>query len=136
MSEPVRVLFVDDEVELVSAVVERLGLRGIVAEGVTSGAEALGLVETEPFDVLVVDVRMPGVGGLDVVQKVKQSHPGLEVVLVSGHGSPQDAEAGMEMGAFDYLQKPVEIGALLDVIQRAVEKTKGGVESDFITRRL
>jgi DNA-binding NtrC family response regulator len=135
MAEPVRVLFVDDEVELVSAVVERLGLRGIVAEGVTSGAEALSRVETEPFDVLVVDVRMPGIGGLDVVQKVKQSHPRIEVVLVSGHGSLQDAEAGMAMGAFDYLQKPVEIDALLDVIQRAAEKTRGEVLSGLSTRQ-
>ena len=114
-----RVLFVDDEEELVSAVVERLELRGIEALGVTCGVDALRKVEEQEFDVIVVDVKMPGIGGLDVIRKLKELHDDLEVILLSGHGSTEAVEQGLRLGAFDYLQKPVEIEQLVEVIRRA-----------------
>ncbi len=114
-----RVLFVDDEEELVSAVVERLELRGIAAVGVTSGLDALRLVEEQPFDVAVLDVRMPGIGGLEIIRRLKQTHPAIEVVLLSGHGAADTVEEGMRLGAFDYLQKPVDIDNLIAVLRRA-----------------
>jgi DNA-binding NtrC family response regulator len=117
--DPVRVLFVDDEEELVSAVVERMQLRGIQASGVTSGSEALKMVDGNGFEVIVLDVRMPGVGGLDVIRRIKHRHPHIEVVLLSGHGSTEDVEEGLRLGAFEYLQKPVDIGHLLDIVRRA-----------------
>ena len=117
--DPVRVLFVDDEEELVSAVVERLQLRGIQASGVTSGSEALKMVEQDRFEVLVLDVRMPGVGGFDVIRRIKHRHPEIEVVLLSGHGSTEDVDEGLRLGAFDYLQKPVDIAQLVDIVRRA-----------------
>jgi DNA-binding NtrC family response regulator len=117
--DPVRVLFVDDEEELVAAVVERLQLRGIRASGATSGSDALKKVEENGFEVLVLDVRMPGMGGFDVIRKIKHKHPDIEVVLLSGHGSTEDVDEGLRLGAFDYLQKPVDIGHLVDIIHRA-----------------
>jgi DNA-binding NtrC family response regulator len=119
---PLRVLFVDDEEELVSTVVERLNLRGIEASGATSGLEALARVGEKVFDVVVLDVRMPGLGGLDVIKRLKQSHPDLEVILLSGHGAKEDVEVGLRLGAFDYLQKPVEIEDLIEILRRAAAR--------------
>ncbi len=114
-----RVLFVDDEEELVATVVERLDLRGIEATGALSGEEALTRIAVQPFDVVVVDVRMPGMGGLDVIRRLKHTHPELAVVLLSGHGAKEDVEVGLRLGAFDYLQKPVDLQDLLEVLGRA-----------------
>jgi DNA-binding NtrC family response regulator len=114
-----RVLFVDDEEELVSAVVERLQLRGIEARGATAGVDALRLVERETFDVVVADVKMPGLGGLEVVRHIKALHPGLQVILLSGHGSQTDAKEGRRLGAFDYVEKPIDIEILIDILHNA-----------------
>jgi DNA-binding NtrC family response regulator len=118
-----RVLFVDDEEELVSAVVERMELRDIDAQGATTGVDALRRVDAQAFDVVVLDVRMPGLGGLDVIRRIKQSHPQLQVILLSGHGSKETVEEGLRLGAFDYLQKPVDIDNLLQIIRRAAARS-------------
>lgn len=120
--EPLRVLFVDDESELVTAVVERLQLRGFDAQGETSGSAALGRLRDETFDVVVVDVKMPGIGGLEVIRRIKARTPELEVILLSGHGSATASEEGLELGAFDYLIKPVKIEALVERIRKAAER--------------
>jgi len=117
-----RVLFVDDEEELVSTVTERLDLRGIDATGAVSGEEALILIEQKPFDVVVLDVRMPGLGGLNVIKRIKQSHPELEVILLSGHGAKEDVETGLRLGAFDYLQKPVDLENIIAILHRAAAR--------------
>jgi len=121
--EGMRVLFVDDEDELVSAVVERLGLRGIHAVGATSGVEALERMDAEPFDVVVLDVKMPGLGGLDVVRQMNRRHPGMKVVLMTGHGSVEDSETGLSLGALAYLQKPVDLDTLIDILRTAATAT-------------
>lgn len=111
-----RVLFVDDEQELVSAVVERLEIRNIDACGATSGVEALQKLDAQEFDVVILDVRMPGLGGLDMLRRIRHVYPGLDVVLLSGHGSTEDVEEGLRLGALAYLQKPVDIEHLVDLI--------------------
>jgi DNA-binding NtrC family response regulator len=118
--EDLKLLFVDDEEELVSAVVERLELRGIPAVGVTSGDEALRRMREESFDVIVLDVKMPGVGGLDVLRTINWRHPDAKVILMTGHGSAQDTDLGMRMGAVACLQKPVELDTLLETVRSAV----------------
>jgi DNA-binding NtrC family response regulator len=119
--DELRVLFVDDEEELVSTVVERLRLRRVDATGATSGPDALRLIEEKEFDVVVLDVKMPGLGGFDVIKRIKQERPGLAVIFLTGHGSEQSAAEGMRMGAFDYLMKPVNIDALVSLLRRAVD---------------
>ncbi len=114
-----RVLFVDDEEELVSAVVERLEIRGVAARGATTGVDALRMIESDEFDVVVVDVKMPGLGGLGLIRRIKARRPDLQVILLSGHGSAEDAEEGMRLGAVDYLMKPVNIDTLVDILRRA-----------------
>lgn len=116
-----RVLFVDDEEELVSTVVERLQLRDIDAQGASSGADALQRIGEQAFDAVVLDVKMPGIGGFDVIKRIKQERPGLAVIFLTGHGSEASAEEGMRMGAFDYLMKPVDIEALVKIVHRATK---------------
>jgi DNA-binding response OmpR family regulator len=120
--DPLRVLIVDDEEDLVTALVERLNLRGFQAAGVTTGAQALAHLAEQPCDVVVLDLKMPGLGGLDVFRRVRAQRPSLEVVLLTGLGSAQDAERGMQLGAFDYLMKPVKIDHLVRVLRAAVAR--------------
>jgi DNA-binding NtrC family response regulator len=125
MEEALRVLIVDDEEELVSALEERLNLRGFQAAGVTTGTAALQYLADSPCDVVLLDVKMPGLGGLEVIRQIKQAHPKLEVILLTGHGSAKDADAGMELGAFDYVMKPVKIDVLVRLLLEATAR-KGG----------
>jgi len=127
-AEALRILIVDDEEELVSAVEERLNLRGFQAHGVTTGTAALEYLADKPCDVVLLDVKMPGLGGLEVIKRIKEEHPGLEVILLTGHGSAQDADRGMQLGAFDYVMKPVKIDVLVRLLLSAAErKDKGDV---------
>ncbi len=114
-----RLMFVDDEDELVSALVERLELRGIDAKGVTSGDEALQHLREEHFDVVVIDVKMPGIGGLELLRTISRRYPDIKVILMTGHGSTEDSEIGRRLGAVAYLQKPVELDDLLTTIEQA-----------------
>ncbi|MGD8395975.1 MAG: response regulator [Candidatus Eiseniibacteriota bacterium] len=120
---PMRVLIVDDEEELVQALVERLKLRRIDAEGVTSGAAALDAITCTNFDVILIDVKMPGLGGIELVKRIKEHCPGLQVVLLTGHSSRQDADEGMRLGAFDYLMKPVRLENLLKTLEAAAGRS-------------
>jgi DNA-binding NtrC family response regulator len=120
--ETVRVLIVDDEQELVSALEERLALRGFRTRGVTDGTTALQCLREESFDVVLADVKMPGLGGLDLVRTIAAERPGLPVVLLTGATSAQDAASGSTLGAFDYLVKPVKIDDLVRVLYAAARK--------------
>jgi DNA-binding NtrC family response regulator len=120
--QKLRILVVDDEEELVHALVERLQLRGMDALGVVTGKEALERIRSEAFDVILLDVKMPGLGGMKVIREIKDQHPELQVIMLTGHSSAQDAEKGRQLGAFEYLQKPVNIENLCRILQAAGEK--------------
>ena len=122
--EALRILIVDDEEELVSALKERLNLRGFQAQGVTTGTAALEFLESEECDVVLLDVKMPGLGGLEVIRRIKDMRPRLQVVLLTGHGSVKSVEDGMALGAFDYLMKPVKIDSLVSVLTAAAAGRK------------
>lgn len=123
--ERLRVLVVDDEEELVSTLVERLKLRGIEARGTITGADALSLIESDDFDVAVVDVRMPGIGGLEVMEGLLTRRPDLQVILLTGRGSEKESETGLEAGAFAYLMKPIDIEELVKKMREAAKCLKG-----------
>ena len=116
-----RILMVDDEEELVETLVERLQIRGFRAEGVTRGIDAVKRIRDGAFDVVVLDLKMPGLDGLEVIQQLKYHRPELQVILLTGHGSSEDAEKGRNSGAFDYLIKPVDIEELIEIIRKAVD---------------
>jgi DNA-binding NtrC family response regulator len=118
--ERIKILVVDDEVELVSTLAERLVLRGFEVDSATTGAAALERLEQREFSVLLVDVKMPGLGGLELTAQIKRSYPHLPVILFTGHTSRDDAERGMQEGACDYLVKPIKIEELIEKIRKAV----------------
>ena len=117
-----RVLIVDDEVDYLDTLVERMRMREINVNGVDSGQAALAYLTQEPVDVVILDVRMPGMDGIDTLKELKQRHPLVEVIMLSGHANTEIAIRGMELGAFDYLLKPIEIDLLIYKIQDAHRK--------------
>lgn len=120
-----KVLLVDDEVEFVSTLAERLALRGIQARTAFDGNEALRLIDEEAVQVVVLDLMMPGMGGKEVLQRVKKLHPRIQVILLTGHGSTRDGIEGMQLGAFDYLMKPLNIEELIEKIGKAMGMEEG-----------
>jgi len=119
MENRMKVLLVDDEEEFVQTLAERLEIRGIQALVATDGIEALHLIEEEEPPVVVLDVMMPGLGGLEVLQRLKTGHPHMQVILLTGHGSTKEGIQGMHLGAFDYIMKPVRIEDLSNKMEEA-----------------
>ena len=122
--DQLKVLLVDDEEEFVTTLAERLQIRDIETIVAFDGDRALQIIETERPPVVVLDVMMPGLGGLDVMRHIKRDHPRTQVILLTGHGSTQDGIKGMHMGAFDYIMKPVQIEDLIKKINEAFEASK------------
>ena len=118
----VRVLVVDDEQDFLDSIVKRLELRGIEVDGVGTGAAALELLASKQVDVVVLDIKMPGMDGIEVLRQIRVSHPGVEVIVLTGHASQEFRELGRELEAFDYLIKPVRLDTLLDRIQAACQR--------------
>jgi DNA-binding NtrC family response regulator len=118
----IRVLLVDDEEDFVHVVEKRLRKREVDTTVVTRGRDALVELEGGGVDVVVLDVRMPGMDGLETLEEIKRRHPDVEVIMLTGHASLDAALHGMELGAFDYLMKPIDIDDLLYRIEDAYEK--------------
>ncbi len=119
--ENLKVLLVDDEEEFILTLAERLELREIKALTAVNGEQALQVVEREKPPVVVLDVKMPGIGGMEVLQNIKGRHPEIQIILLTGHGSTKDGIKGMRLGAFDYIMKPVKIEELIDKMREAYE---------------
>jgi CheY-like chemotaxis protein len=120
--KPARVLLVDDEREFVQALSERLLIRDIGSAVAYDGKSALDLVQEDEPEVMILDLKMPGIDGIEVLRRVKETRPGIEVVILTGHGSEVDEETCMKLGAFAYLNKPVDIDLLSKILKNANEK--------------
>lgn len=120
----IKVLLVDDETSYRSTLGKRLTKRGMVVEQAGNGEEGLDALEKFAADVVLLDVKMPGMDGLTVLHKIKCGYPLVEVVMLSGHASMDIAVRGMELGAFDYLMKPVEFEELLYKLEDAYSRKK------------
>jgi DNA-binding NtrC family response regulator len=120
--EDFSVLLVDDEVEFLDVLMKRLKKRKLKLVAANSGEEALRLVRENPVDVAVLDVKMPGMDGITVLREIKKINPSIEVIMLTGHANVEVALEGMELGAFDYLMKPVDIDELMYKIQDAYKK--------------
>jgi len=116
------VLLVDDEVEFLETLEKRLRKRNIGVKVATSGEEALEVLGSESPDVVVLDVKMPGMDGIETLREIKRRKPLVEVVMLTGHANVEVVIQGMEMGAFDYLMKPVDIDELVYKLQDAYRK--------------
>lgn len=119
MNSECRVLVVDDEEDLLEALTERICRRGLEAVGARSGEDALEMMEHRQFDVVILDVGMPKMNGIEALMEIKQRHPLTEVVMLSGHADTDLAIRGLELGAFDYFVKPVGFEDLLYRIEDA-----------------
>jgi len=117
-----KVLFVDDEIDFLETLLKRMKKRGVDVTGVGSGEEALSFLDTNQVDVVVLDVRMPGMDGIETLREIKKRHPLVEVIMLTGHANLEVAIEGMELGAFDYLMKPMDIDELLYKVEDAYNK--------------
>lgn len=119
---PVRLLLVDDEKDFVQTLSERLKLRQFPSEIAYDGEQALKLTDEEDMEVMILDLKMPGIDGFEVLKKIKATKPHIEVIILTGHGSEQDRKTCMDLGAFAYLQKPADIDLITATMKEAYEK--------------
>jgi DNA-binding NtrC family response regulator len=132
-----KLLLVDDEADFRNTLLKRMKRREVDVEGVDSGEAALQWMKTHPVDVVVLDVRMPGMDGIEALRVIKSSYPLTEVIMLTGHASMEVAIEGMEKGAFDYLMKPMDMDELLykaeDAFKRKTihEEKIHGMSKDF-----
>lgn len=115
----IKLLIVDDEAEFLAALGERLELRDFDVCPATSGQQALDLCRNEQFDLALVDLKMPGMDGKELLERLKERHKHLEVIILTGHGSLASAVECAKLGAFTYLPKPYQLDELLKVLQEA-----------------
>lgn len=116
------ILLVDDEADFVETMTKRFRIRKIPVVSAGSGAEALRLVDEQDFDVVILDVRMPGMDGLEVLRQIRAKRPLTEVIMLTGHASLEAGMQGMSLGAYDYVLKPADFDDLLDKVRRAAER--------------
>ena len=122
MVEEFHVLVVDDEDDFRETLVNRLKKRNLRVSGAESGEKALDLMDQRDFDVVVLDVKMPGLDGIETLREMKRKKPLTEAVLLTGHASVESGIEGMKLGAFDYVMKPVNIDELLEKMRQAYER--------------
>lgn len=115
-----KILLVDDEIDFVTTLSERLKLRGLQAEIATDGETAIQMVESDPPDIMILDLKMPGLDGLGVLKKTRSLSPNTQMILLTGHGSTKEGIEGMKLGAFDYLMKPIDIEELIVKMKESV----------------
>ena len=114
-----RLLIVDDEEQFVEALSERLSMRNYDVTTSLSGEDAIEKITNFNFDVVILDVRLPGIDGTEVLRKIKSLKPLIEVIMLTGHGTVEMAIEGMKLGAFDFLMKPCETEDLTVKIEKA-----------------
>ena len=117
-----KVLLVDDEEDFLSTLAERLETRGLKVNTVTSGEQAVARAGEEGFDLIVLDLAMPGMDGLETLNRIKAKQPDAEIIILSGQGSIRTSIEAMKLGAEDFMEKPVNINELLDKISEAKDK--------------
>jgi len=118
----VRILLVDDEVQFVDSLAERLTMRKLDCHAVYNGEQALDIVKKKEFDVVILDLRMPGMDGIEVLRHLKKKNPLIEVIILTGHGTDKDEELSKKLGAFDYMEKPAQIDDLVNRANQAFRR--------------
>ncbi len=124
MERLIRLLIVDDEERFVETLSKRLTARGLYVEGANSGPDAISLIGSRPFAVVLLDLRMPGMDGLQTLREIKLAEPLVQVVMLSGNASINAAVEGMRLGASDYLLKPADIEEVVAKVEEAFDKKR------------
>jgi DNA-binding NtrC family response regulator len=124
MSDAIKpnVLLVDDEEKFLDVLSKRLGTRGIDADTDTSGEEALIKIRDKNVDVIILDVMMPGIGGIETLKRIRKENPEVQIIMLTGQGTIDKAINAMKEGAIDFLEKPADIEKLLEKIENARQK--------------
>jgi DNA-binding response OmpR family regulator len=117
-----KVLLVDDEERFVTVLAKRLRMRGYEAEHAFTGEEALKMAAETSYDVVTLDVKMPGIGGIQLQEKIEALNPGAKFIFVTGHGSLEDFTVGSSQGSA-YLSKPIDIDELIEAITRCTGRS-------------
>ncbi len=121
------ILLVDDEVPFVETMAKRLAKRDLTVDTAFGGREALKKLDSggpSTIDVVILDVKMPGMDGLETLAAIKSAHPNVEVIMLTGHATVESAIEGMKGGAYDYLMKPCEMDLLMSKVNEAVDKKR------------
>lgn len=142
-NKDIKVLLVDDEEAFVNTLAQRLKMRDLNVETVYDGEQALSAVKSKEPDVMVLDLRMPGLQGMEVLREVKKRHPNMQVIILTGHGTDKDEEEARRLGGFDFLRKPADIETLIgkikeayaEKLERAMTAIAFAEEGDFDTAR-
>jgi DNA-binding NtrC family response regulator len=125
-----KVLLVDDEMEFLELMKERLEARGVEVSASSSAEDALEKIETDIFDAVILDLQMPGMDGLDALQQIKQRHPEIQVILLTGHATVEKGVEAIKLGAMDFVEKPADLEVLEEKIAKAHKKKMIIVEKD------
>ncbi|MGB5893407.1 MAG: response regulator [Ignavibacteriaceae bacterium] len=120
--EKIKILLVDDEKEFVETLSERIRMRDHKSDVALNGEEALKHMDDDLPDVVVLDLKMPGIDGMEVLRRIRKAYPKVQVIMLTGHGSDKDEKEARKLGAFEYLQKPVEIETLMKKIKKAYKQ--------------
>ncbi len=118
----IKVLLVDDEQAFVDTLAQRLKMRELKVQAVYDGQQALSQVKEEEPDVMVLDLKMPGMHGMEVLREIRKAYPNLQVIVLTGHGTDKDAEEAKRLGGFDFLKKPTDIDTLVGRIKEAYQE--------------
>jgi len=134
--EDYKILFVDDDSAILSIVDKYLSREGYNVRLAKSGVEALKLLKDKKFDIVFTDFKMPGIDGIELLAKIKEYSPEIEVIIVTGHGTLESAVKAMKTGSYDYLQKPFKLDLLKIIIDRIVEEKKIKRENVLLKKRI
>jgi DNA-binding NtrC family response regulator len=118
----IHLLIVDDEERFLSTTKTLMEKRGVKTLTAASGTKALQILEEARVDVVVLDVKMPGMDGVETLKRIKQKYPLIEVIMLTGHASVDSAVDGMKLGAFDYVMKPCDINDILEKVKKSYDK--------------
>jgi len=121
MAGKIKILIIDDEIKFLDSIAERLELRGLDVTKATNGKDAVEIARKQKFDLALLDLKMPGMDGKEVLGILKSEHKFIEVIILTGHGSMDSAVDCTKLGAFSYLPKPYELDKLLEILKQAYE---------------
>ncbi|MFC2171296.1 response regulator [Acidobacteriota bacterium] len=134
--QTIKVLIVDDEERFRATTSNILNSRGFLALAVGSGNEAIDVLSQEEFDVVILDVKMPGMSGNEALREIKRLQPNVQVIMLTGHGTPESALDGLRNGVFDYLRKPCHVEVIARKIRDAVSRRNGVSEAELKVRNI
>lgn len=124
--DKIKVMLVDDEEEFVTTLSERIQMRDFSSSVAFTGEQALLIVDDQVPDVMILDLKMPGIDGMEVLRRVKKAYPKVQVIILTGHGSEKDRKEALSLGAFGYLQKPVQIDEL---VKQIISARNAGIQN-------